>query len=319
MTSPLLTPVFTIDEYAKTLPEDSIERPIIEMFAESSDVAKVIPWVNVESLTFRGYREVALQSTMAYRPINAPSTSGGGVVAAYQESLFFIDHDIPVDRILVEGLGDRRRAIDERMSMARLGELWLNTFLKGDNTVTNAVPNGIQKRAALYGRTIDNSGGVMGGAPLSLAQLDYAIQRTGNATHIISPWAIMYRWIGAARNQTLTGFVEQTFDEVGRPKLSYAGLPILSGYKIDLHPPILPFTEVAPAGGAANCSSIYVVSFGENDLCGIQKQPMQIQDFGLLPDGITYNTHVHWGCGLVDNSLFCLTRLAGITNAPFTP
>lgn len=319
MTSPLLNPVMTLDEYAKTLAEDSIERPFIEMFAESSDIAKVIPWVTTANLTFRGYREVALQSTMAFRAINAPSTSGAGVVAGYQESLFFIDHDIPVDRVLVEGLGERRRAQEERMAMARLGELWVNTFLKGDNTVTNTVFNGLQKRSALYGRTVDNSGGTAGGAPLSLAQLDFAIQRTSNATHIISPWAIMYRWIGAARNTALTGFVEQTFDEIGRPKLSYAGLPILFGYKIDLHPPILPFTEVAPAGGAAQCSSLYVASFGENELCGIQKQPMQIQDFGLLPDGITYTAHVHWPVGMVDNSLFCFTRLAGVTNAPFAP
>jgi hypothetical protein len=314
MASPLLNPVMTLAEYAKgpDIPDEA--RPLIEMFATKSDVLEALPFMNLGGFVLQGYRQAALQTAMAFRAINAPSTSGAGVLTPYQESTFVIDHDIPVDRVLRDRGGDRRMAQEGQMAMARLAELVTNTLIKGDNTVTNTVFNGMQKRAALYGRTIDNAGGVAGGTPLSLFQLDNAIWNTNSATHIVAPWAMMPRWTQAARNTTLTGFVMQTWDGVGKPKMSYSGLPILFGFPKDLHPPILPFTEVAAGGGAAQTSSVYIVNFSEEGLCGIQNKPMEIRDFGLLPDGITYNTHVSWDIGLVDNKLFCLTRLSGITN-----
>jgi hypothetical protein len=204
------------------------------------------------------------------------------------------------------------------MGMARLGELWVNTFLKGDNTTNKTVFSGLQARSAQFGRNIDNANGTSGGAPLSLGQLDWAIQNVRNPTHIICPWSLKYRWIALARTQSISGYVVQTFDEIGRPKISYAGLPILFGYEKDLHPPILPFTETAAGGGSAVCSSMYVASFGEGGVKGIQISPMEIRDVGLLQDSITYNTHIHWDVGLTVDHDFAFTRLSGITNATFT-
>lgn len=319
MTSPLLTPVLTLPEFAKGADVPDEARPLIEMFAESSDIARVCPFLGLSGFIYQGFRQAQLQTTMAFRAINASSTSGAGTVTPFQESTFVIDHDIPVDRVLVDRGGDRRRAWEEKMAMARLGELWVNTFLKGDSTITPTVFNGLQKRSALYGRNIDNSNGTAGGLPLSFTMLDWVIQNVKNPTHIIVPWALKYRFIQAARNTSITGYVIHTsLDESGRPVMDYAGLPLLFGYEKDLHLPILPFTEVATAGGAAQTASIYVVAFGENDLVAIQNKPMEIRDFGLLEDGITYNTHVSWDVGLVDNSNFCFSRLSGVTNAPFT-
>jgi hypothetical protein len=315
----------TLGEFAKGPDVPDEARPLIEMFAAKSDVLEVMPFLNLSGFVYQGYRQAALQTSMAFRAINAPSTSGAGVVTPFQESTFLVDHDIPIDRALVDRGGDRRRAWEESMGLARLNELIINTIIKGDNTTNNTQFNGLQKRAAMYGRLVDNSGGVSGGAPLSLAQLDFAIQNTARPTHIIAPWGMRYRFIQAARNTTIAGYVIRTsFSDIGKtednataakPVISYAGLPILFGYEKDLHAPILPFTEVAPGGGSATTSSIYVVCFGENDLVGIQNAPMEIRDFGLLQDGITYNTHFHWDMGIVDNSNFCFTRLAGIQQA----
>ena len=319
MTSPLLTPVMTLPEYAKAADTTDMGRALIEMFAESSDIAKVCPFLGLSGFIYQGFRQASLQTTMAFRAINASSTSGAGTVTPFQESTFVIDHDIPVDRVLVDRGGDRRRAWEEKMAMARLGELWVNTFLKGDSTITPTVFNGLQKRSALYGRNIDNASGIAGGNPLSFTMLDWAIQNVKNPTHIIVPWSMKYRFIQAARNPAVTGYVIHTsLDESGKAIMDYAGLPLLFGYEKDLHLPILPFTEVATGGGAAQTSSIYVVSFGENNLVAIQNKPMEIRDFGLLEDGITYNTHVSWDIGLVDNSNFCFSRLSGVLNAPFT-
>lgn len=324
MAAPFLTPVMTLPEYLKGNDVDDQARPLIEMFAASSDIMQVIPFEGLTAPSYIGYRQSGLPSAMNFRGINEASTSGAGTVTPFEEASYIVDHDIPIDRAIVDKAGPRRRAMEEKNAIARLGELWVNTFIKGDNGLNPRVFNGLQKRASQFGRTWDNSAGasnlggtgVSGGAALSLSQLDWAIQNVKNPTHIICPWYMRSRWIAAARSQSVSGFVIQTFDDIGRPKLSYAGLPILFGYDKDLHAPILPFTEVAPVGGAAATSSIYVVSFGEQGVKGVQRAPMEIEDVGLLQDRITYNTHVHWEVGLVCEGDFCFSRLAGITNAP---
>ncbi len=202
MTSPFLNPVFTLPEYAKGLNDG--DRPLVEMFATSSDVMQALPFTKVTTPTYRSYRQSSIPASMNFRAINALSTSGGGTLSAFQELTYPIDHDIPVDKALVERYGPGRRKADEKLAMARLGELWLNTFLKGDNTATPTVFNGLQKRSAQFGRTIDNAQGVLNGAPLSLYMLDQAIWNTRKPTHIIAPWAMMPRFTQAMRNPSIT-------------------------------------------------------------------------------------------------------------------
>lgn len=201
--------------------------------------------------------------------------------------------------------------------MAELGQLWVTKFISGDNASTPNEFNGLQKRSAYYGRTIDNAAGTSGGAALSMLNLDNAIKNTAKKgkRYLLAPFDLKPYFIQLARTASLSGYVIQTWDEVGGEKLSYAGIPMLFGWEKDLHPPMLQFNETAPGGGSAVTGSIYVVDFGEEGLHGIQINPMEIRDYGLLQDGVTYNTHVHWDVGLVDANLFCFTRLCGITKA----
>lgn len=317
MAFPLIGGVFTLTEYLKGDDISDQERPYIQMFAESSDVMSVIPFMGFTGPVWQGYRTSGLPQSLGFRAINGAPTSGAGTLTPFQEASYIIDHDIPIDTAIVRrSPGGRRRSIEDQNGMARMGELWVTTFLKGDNTVTPTAFNGLQKRASMDGRQIyDNSLGTSGGTPLSLLQLDKMLWNTRSPTHIIAPWTMMPLFTQVARNQSLTGYVMQTWDEIGKPKLSYAGLPILFGYPKDLHPPILPFTEVAPAGGGAVTSSIYAVSFGEDGVFGIQLKPMEVIDQGLLQDRVTENTHVSWDVGLVVAHQFSFARLAGITNA----
>jgi hypothetical protein len=121
--------------------------------------------------------------------------------------------------------------------------------------------------------------------------------------------------IAAARTTTISGFVIQNWDDIGKPKLSYAGLPILFGYEREIEGDLLDFDEVASGGGSAVTCSIYVMSLGEDGMHGIELMPMSAEDKGKLEDGITWRTHVAWDLGLVDEHPFCLSRLTSITNA----
>jgi hypothetical protein len=306
----------TLVEYAKSLDEGDIRRPVIEMFARSSDVMSTLPIETLTGPIYEGYRQAALP-TLAFRGINETSTSGIGRLSPFQEATFILDHDMDVDRAIVDRYGPERRAQEEAMAAAQAGRLWIDTFLKGDNTTNPRTFNGLQKRAGWFSRLIDNSGGTSGGSALSLYQLDNAIKNTRNPTHLIVTRDLMPRFIQAARNTSISGFVIQSWDDVGTPKMSYAGLPILWGYPRDDQGVILPLTEVAPGGGGAVTTSIYVVSFSDQGVRGLQLKPMHVADVGLLPDQITYRMHLSWDCGLVDEHKYCFTRLCGITNAAF--
>jgi len=305
----------TLVEYAKGLPTTDPARPLIEMFATSSDVMGAIPFDGLTGPVYEGFRQASLP-TVGFRGINETSTTGVGTIAPFQEASYIIDHDLDVDRAIVDRYGETRRAREETMAMAAAGRLWIDTFTKGDNTSNPRVFDGIQRRSRLYNRAISNNAASGGGA-LSLLKLDQAIANTNQPTHIIADFATMPLWIQAARTQSLTGFVVQSWDDIGKPKLSYAGLPILWGYQKDDHAAMLPFSEVGSGGGAAQCTSFYVVSFRDGGLKGIQLKPMSFNDKGLLENGITYRTHMSWDVGLVDEHKYCLTRLSSITNAAF--
>jgi hypothetical protein len=312
--------VMTLPEYAKGM-EEGATRALVECFARSSDIMSVLPFEGMKGAIYEYYREGSLPTSMAFRAINEGATSGTGTLDPFSESAYIVDHDLDVDSAIVRRYGPERRAREEALGMAKLGRLWANTFINGNNASQPREFNGIKKRVSQYGvaaatntRTIDNATGSGGGA-LSLVKLDQAINMVNGATHIIVPRLSRPLWIQAARTSTLTGSVMQTWDGIGSPKLSYAGLPFLFGYERELEGDLLDFNEVAIGGGSAVTASAYVVRMGENGVRGIQLAPMVARDVGLLENQITMRTHISWDTGLVDEHPFCMARLTSWTNA----
>ena len=313
--------LMTLVEYAKGLDDGDIAKPVIEIFAASSDIMSAIPIAGFSGAQYEHYRESELPSTVAFRGINEAPTTGLGKIEALSEPSFPIDHHADVDNAIVRRHGVERRAIEEKLSIAKVGRVWAATFVAGDNETQPREFDGIQKRVAKYGadtatntRLAHNSAAA-GGAPLSLANLDSMLNMINGATHILAPRSSIPLFIGAARDTTLTGFVMQTWDETGMPKLSYAGKKLLFGYEREIEGDLTDFDEVATGGGAAVTGSLYGMKLSEDGLHGIQLMDIDVQDKGLIDDGITWRTHVSWDVGLVDEHPFCLARLTSITNA----
>lgn len=314
----MATDLITVVEYAKGFDVTDIRRPVIEMFARSADIFDVLPFEGMRGAVFQFYRQAVLPLP-AFRGINEASTSGHGTITPVQEPSAIVDHDIDVDRAIVDRHGPERRNYETEMGMTAFGQLFTTKVTKGDRTSNPREFNGLQVRAAKYSRTQQNSA-ASGGAALSLAKLDVAINAVNKPTHIFAPYAARPLFIQAARNTSLSGFVMQDFDVsgakgVGGLKASYAGLQFLWGYPKDDHPPALDFNEVASGGGSAVTASLYVLSIGEGRFRGIQVKPMEVRDIGLLQDGKTYRTHLSWDVGLVDEHKYAMCRLASWTNA----
>lgn len=309
--------LITLPEYAKGFALEDIRRTVIEMFTQYSDVFEVMPFESLRGSKYTGYREAAL-ATPVFRGINEASSSGHGIISPFDEATYIVDHDIDVDRAIQDRHGPERRNYEERMGITAFARLWVDTFVKGDQSTNPRVFNGLNVRARKFGRLYHNST-ASGGAALSLANLDQVynnVSRKSGTTYLFVPFISIPLWIQAARTSTLTGFVMQTWDQVGTPKMSYAGQRILFGYPKDDQVPVLQFNEVASGGGSAVTASLYWLTLGEGMMRGIQVRPLTPEDVGLLQDRKTYRTHIAWDIGLVDEHKYCFARLDSWTNAP---
>jgi len=309
--------LITLPEYAKGFALEDIRRTVIEMFTQYSDIFEVMPFESLRGSKYTGYREAALP-TPVFRAINEASSSGHGTISPFDEATYIVDHDIDVDRAIQDRHGPERRNYEERMGITAFARLWVDTFVKGDQSTNPRVFNGLNVRARKFGRLYHNST-ASGGAALSLANLDQVynnVSRKSGTTYLFVPFISIPLWIQAARTSSLTGFVMQTWDQVGMPKMSYAGNRILFGYPKDDQVPVLQFNEVANGGGSAVTGSLYWLTLGEGMLRGIQVRPLTPEDVGMLQDRKTFRTHIAWDIGMVDEHKYCLARMDSWTNAP---
>lgn len=310
-------PVMTLPEYAKLKEKTDVSRPIIEMFAQSADIYEAFPFETLGAAVYEGYRQGQLP-TVGFRGINENSTSGLGKVDPFQEPTYIVDHDIDVDEAIIRRNGMQRRSQEETMAMAAHGKMWLDTLIKGDNSTNPREFDGLQKRAEKFGRKIA-AGNTGGGDALSLSSLDATINNVNKPNAILVGKALMPCFIAAARNTAISGFVIQSWDAVGAPKMTYNGIRIYFGYEKDDHGFILPFSEANPGGGSAVGTSLYVMSLGEGKLRGIMLKELSAKDVGLVETGNRpfYRTHVSWDVGIVDEHKYSFARLWGVKDAAF--
>lgn len=308
--------LMTLVEYGKGLEKDSVTRPLVESFARASDIFGALPFEGFSGPVYEYYREAQLTANMAFRAINEAGTSGNGKIEPFSEAAYILDHDIDVDNAIVRRHGEGRRSQEDQLGMAKLGRLWATTFIYGDTTTNPKEFNGLKKRTSLdtANLVLDNSASSGGGA-LSLVKLDQAIEMVNGANALIAPRQLRPLFTAAARTPTVSGNIFQTWDEIGKPKMTYGGIPVLFGYEREIEGDLLGFDEVATGGGSAVTASIYAVKFGENGVRGIQLKAMDIKDCGLLEDQITLRTHISWDVGLLNEHAYSVARLTSITNA----
>lgn len=318
--------VHTLLEYAKG-ESDPIKRSIIELFPKSSDILGAIPFKTAPGGRYGYQREGALPTNMGFRALNETPSEGHGLINDLTEQCFPIAGNIDVDRALVRRHGMDRRSTEEEMSIKKKAAVWTDTFITGDNASEPREFSGLKTRLQAVGGVVDGSdyesrlianATASGGGALSLAKLDIAIGLVNNPTHIIMPKAIFDKFGAAQRSTSVSGYITWDKDEWGQRGMQYNNLPVLTGYGITKHGPFMNFDEVAYGGGSAVTSSIYVVSFSEMGVCGLETAPMEVTDMGLLENGVHMRTNVEHDIGLCIEDPYAAIRLSSITNAAIT-
>jgi len=305
----------TLVEAAKLHDGEDVRSAVIQLFAMSSDILRVMPFDDIEGGSLTYNQEDTLPG-VAFRGVNGSYTESTGVINPVVEKLVIAGGDLDVDLAILKMLGQDQRAVQEAMKVKALAHKIGYTIIKGDSATTAKEFDGLQVR--LTGNQLVAAGSTANGDALSLAKLDQLIDAVDSPTHLIMSKAMRRLLTAAARTTTVGGYITYSQDEFGRRISMYNELPILlADANSDLYS-TLAFNEACPGGGTSTGTSIYCVSFGEGMYQGIQNGVMEVRDLGELQTKPSMRTRVEW---LVAQTLWhprAAARLWGISNATVT-
>ena len=302
----------TLVEAAKLETRNLVRAGVIEQFARTSDVLRVLPFQNIQGNALAYNREEQLPG-VAFRGVNEGYPESVGVINPATETLYIAGGDLDVDRFIIQTMGSQVRSTHENMKIKALSQAWTSKFIKGDTTIQPREFDGLQAR--LTGYNLMDAGNTAGGDPLSLELLDEAIDRVANPTHILLSRSLRRKFKNARNDINLSGQISLEKDDFGRPVNTYAGLPLLTTYGDAVNPDPLGFNEASPGGGANTSTSLYILSMGVDGVSGIQNGGMDVRDLGELQELPLFRTRVEWyaGIGIFNGS--AAVRLRGVSNA----
>lgn len=293
--------------------DEIFKATIMELYAKSSDILRVIPFENISGNAISFNREDTL-GAVGFRDYNEAYDEGTSDVERVTETLRIAGGDIDVDVALVKTHGPDQRSVQEALKIKALALAITRTMFKGDATTDPLEFDGCQLRCT--GDQLIAAGSTDGGDALSLSKLDELIDAVEDPTHLMMNKTMRRRLTQAARNASIGGYITYDKDEFGRTVTKYNDLPILIADKDNDNSLILPFTEAAETNtGDSLSSSIYCASFTENGLCGLQNDTMDVRDLGEVDDKPVFRTRIDWLVSMVQFGSRSLARLYGITDS----
>lgn len=302
----------TLLEASKLNSGDVVRAGVIEMFARSSDILRVLRFMDVPGGAYH-YTQEGVLPGVAFRGVNEAFAESTGIVLPQVEMLRIAGGDLDVDRAIIKRHGQGVRATHEMMKVKALSLYIGKKILKGDSVTSPLEFDGLQNR--ITGSQLIAAGSTNGGNPLSLAKLDEAIDAVDFPTHLIMSKAMIRRLTQAARNTSVGGFISYSVDEFGRKITQYNDLPILVLDHDETGARVLAFNEVGPGGATATATSIYVVNFSDGMVTGLQNGVMEVRDLGEIDSKPVWRTRVEWDIGLATMHPRCAARLWGISDA----
>jgi hypothetical protein len=307
-------------------------RAITYSLIENGNVAQDMPLFTKKSLLLNGVRFEGNLPTVNWAQLNAEGVTVKATPKTYQEQVFLIRNYIDVDKLLVQ---DENQITDPRATqvgayMKALTYEMNHEFINNNHGTGNANAfTGIRYRidnGSTFGVRTENK--IDGGA-LDLRRAN-ATQSTANTLlelldqllwSVDSPdggGVVLYmndvthrRLAFLLRLMGTSGGFDITKDQFGRVVNMYKGAIVRDiGYKADQSTRIITNTEdTAGADGSSVQTSIYAVNYSPDHFFGWQFEEPNVQDIGLLNNGVTYRTLIDWSIGLMNASTRSLGRL----------
>lgn len=258
-----------------------------------------LPFRNIEGNGLFFKREESLPD-VGFRNYNGSLSESYGEVSQQSESLKLFGGDIRVDRAITELEGPEAKAyqIQSRVRAMRLA--WEALFINGNSNQSPSEFDGLAARI----KSGSSQYFANGGGALDLGKLDEAIDNvdaTGGQKYLVMSKSLRRQLSRLAR---ASGQIEITRSEFGYQQLVYAGIPVLELDRDHKNAPIL--------DGTVTAQDMYVVSFGNDHLTGIQNGGVSVRELGEAHDKPQHIVRVEWYCGLALINGRAAARLAGI-------
>jgi hypothetical protein len=305
--------MLTLHEASKLVDGDLKRQAIIEMFAGSTDLMAALPLMDIPGNSYSYAQEAKLPS-VGFRGYNQGYDASVGVVNPQSETLRIAGGELDVDTALVKTHGVGVRTRQESMQIKAMGAKITAAFINGDGDDGVAF-DGLRKRIRGYQLLAADENAPNANNPLHLATLDEAIDRVDNPTHIIMSKRMRNLLSQAAKDRDVGGDLQWDKDDFGRRVGFYNDLPILVTEDDERGEKIIDFNEAGPAGGAVS-QSVYVVSFGDGKIVGLQNGIMDVRDLGEIDAQPVFRTRVEWLVAMAVMHGKAAARIWGITNAP---
>lgn len=305
----------TILEAAKNLKMTEVQRSVIEIYAQSHEILRVLPMETISGNAVQFEVEGDLPTT-DFRGYNESYTESTGTTDVRTEALAIAGGEVDVDIAIVRQGGAEKRASEMARKIKSLAHKVGHTMIKGDSITSRKEFDGLQNRCT--GSRLIANGSTSGGDALSLAKLDEAIDNTDDPNALFVSKAVRRLLTAAARNTGVGGYITSTKDEFGRLVEMYRDLPLIVMDPNGGVYSTLAFNEANPGGGSSVGTSIYVASLRPGMLTGIQSGPLAVKDFGEIAESPVTRARIEWSVGLKDAHPRCVTRLWGIKNAAVT-
>lgn len=288
---------------------------IMELYAKNSMFLSVIPFETIPGNAISFRRELTLPDT-DFRGINEAYSESTGDIELVTESLAIAGGDIDVDKFLVDTNGEDQRTIQEGLKIKSLALKMTKNMIKGSIETNAKGFNGLQVR--LKDECLIIIGTTPAGDALTLAKLEEAIDVVEDPTHLIMNKAMRRRLTAASRETAVGGYITFTQDQFGRRVTQFNELPIIIVFRDEANAEILAFDELGYGSSDNHSTSIYVASFADNGVTGLQNGDMNVRDLGEIDTKPVYRTRIDWYISQAIKRPKACARLYGISNAKVT-
>lgn len=307
--------MITLLEASKINPGEVLRNTIIEHFARSADLLRVLPFINVQGGAYVYNLEGTLPG-VAFRGVNEGYTASAGIMNPQTEMLRISGGELKVDNAILKFHGDAVRSSHELRQAKAMSLTIAAKLINGDSVANPLEFDGL--RARIQGDQLLEAGSTDGGDALSVNALRDLIDAVDNPTHLIMSKKMRNLLSSAASDTTIGGYITYAKDEFGSRVTEFDGLPIVvTDYDANADQ-VIDFNEVGSGGATATATSVYCANFSDEGVVGLQNGVMEVRDLGEMETIPAMLTRVEWLVGMAAMHGRSAGRLRGISNAAVT-
>ena len=281
------------------LSNDTLQRGVVEIFARTSPVIELLPFMTIAGNSYQYNQEEQLPN-VDFRQLNEGYEASSGTVKRKSESLMILGGDVDVDKFVAQTLSNvnNQRAIQTNLKSKAIAKTFTQKFFKGDKAKNPLEFDGLDIRIS------DNDNELnVGGKSLDIHMLHELLDMVDGGAEVLFMSKAMRREL----QKILEGqnhYIQVGKDNFGRPVTYFGDVQIRT-----IDEDIIGFNE----GANQDEGSIYAVRFGVQEaIAGLTNGGVQVYDLGEIDAMPVYRTRIEFYCGLADFHPKAAARLSGV-------